>query len=87
MDLRHQIRAKGAVDRAVARDARHWPEFGGANGHMKMAFAVSTIARMPRVPFAVIPDFQMRRGKGFGKLLLNLFTLFHFLPHGPLQNL
>jgi hypothetical protein len=50
--------ADGLMHRAVAGDAAHLGQCGGADQHMEMAFARAVIAGMAVVPLAVVADVE-----------------------------
>jgi hypothetical protein len=63
VDAGNQIGTQGFVDGAVAVDAGHWHEDGGADDDIEMRLAAFAPAAVAAMGFAVIDDFQPIRGK------------------------
>jgi len=64
VDARHQIGAKGGMNRAVAGKARQGRKGGGAQDDGEMGLARFAPAGVAAVLFAVVVDFQPLKHKG-----------------------
>ena len=60
MNVRHKLRAKCVVDRAVAANSAEVTERVSTDGHMEMAFTAILIPGMPAMAFAVIAHHKFR---------------------------
>jgi hypothetical protein len=70
--------AQGGVDGAVAGDAGHGGQAGGADADGEMAGTRAVIAGVARVAVAFVDYLQLGRLKGACQAIFNLCINFHF---------